>query len=171
MDNQKKASELSSWFKLPQGKDHPKGLATEAWNLCPGYLTIGGPGKAFQILMRISLNSQQPVFQICSKDDKASQIVFPLQNFEVMCGIEGRHSWNYALENLIQKFRTTCDFLQDWEKVAVYAFKALEEPIVPFSVHSLATTSEDEEWEWLRKRPWKGTSFMLWSQYKDSCTT
>ncbi|KAL3448777.1 P-loop containing nucleoside triphosphate hydrolase protein [Aspergillus insuetus] len=130
MDIQKKPPlELSSWFKQPQGKDHPKGLATEAWKLCPGYLTIGGPGKAFQILMRISLDSQQPVFQICSKDDKASRIVFPLQNFEVMCGIEGRHSWNYALENLIQKFRTTCDFLQDWDKVAVYAFKALEEPI------------------------------------------
>ncbi|KAJ0424603.1 hypothetical protein BJY00DRAFT_309028 [Aspergillus carlsbadensis] len=171
MDCQKSpSSEPSPWFKEPQGKDYPKGLATEAWKICPAYITIGGHGKAIRIGMRISLDSQQPAFQICSKDDKASRIVFPLQNFPVVCRIETRNSY-HTLENLIWDYRTPCDFMQDWGNAAVYNFEAWEEPIVPFHAHNSATAMEDEDWRWLRQRSWKGSSFRLWRQHKDSWTT
>ncbi|CEN62176.1 hypothetical protein ASPCAL08814 [Aspergillus calidoustus] len=136
-------SGLSSWFKESRGKDYPEKLAKEAWKICPAYITIGGHEEAIRIGMRISLDSQQPAFQICSKDDKASRIVFPLQNFPVVCRIEGSHS-SYTVENLIPEYRTPCDFLQDWGNVAV-EFQVFEEPVVPFHAHNSATAIEDEE--------------------------
>jgi hypothetical protein len=109
-------------------------------------------------------------FKSVQKDDKASRIVFPLQNFPVVCRIEGRHSY-YTFEKLIPKCHTTCDFLQDWGNVAVYEFQAFEEPVVPFHAQNPAMAIEDEEWRWLRERSWKGKSFILWRQHKDSWTT
>jgi hypothetical protein len=185
-----------SFFGQPQGRDIPK-LAKAP--LSEGRLyhmtvvnRVIGESRYMQVQVNMYLDSQQPQIHISKERciGLGDRIVFPIQNCEVRCGIEGDTTTldQYISDEYIKEQRAKFAALGKMPLVAVWQLIPIEEPLLPFpkndndneQVKPAAESSDqkakdaaerDAIWRWLKDQDFMSLTVDLWGNYKSSYTS
>ncbi|KAL3451015.1 AAA domain-containing protein [Aspergillus insuetus] len=182
------------FFSEPQGRDIPR-LAKEPPSKARLYhMTVvnrdNGKARAMPITVNMYLDSQQPQIHISKERciGLGDRIIFPLQDCELRCGIEGDTTTlcEYISDEYIEEQRAKFAFLEKMPLVALWQLVSVKQPLIPFLGNDkeeikpieenrdqeLRDTAErDANWRWLKDQNFKSLTVDLWGDYKSTYTS